>query len=173
MVSNFHLPSLLQAARDEGAAIEKKLQSLQRTYREINEAARTGEVTQAAQCFVAVRAIGDMIDEAVKELHKLRQALQTGIIPERFQLANVTTCTVDDHRVTISTKLSVTMTDKVGGMEWLRDNGLGDIVQETVNAQTLASAIKKKIEDEGMEPPDEMFNLTPVMNTSATKVKPK
>jgi hypothetical protein len=42
--------------------------------------------------------------------------------------------------------------------EWLRENDLGSLIQETVNARTLSSAVKGLLED-GETIPEEM-NVT-------------
>lgn len=44
--------------------------------------------------------------------------------------------------------------------EWLARNGLGDLIQDTVNASSLKAAIKKKQKD-GVIVPTELFNVTP------------
>lgn len=163
----------MQLLKQQTDALLRAFDVMRRECVKLNIQARQGGERVAAQAMIAVRASNEAIGEAVTELNKLRQELQTQIVPELFQRANVSSLTVDDNRVTISAKLSVVMTDKVGGMEWLKANDLGDLIQETVNAQTLAASIRKLMEDKGIEPPDDKFTCTPVMNTSVTKVKKK
>lgn len=167
------LPEQLTSMRALNDICLRVLEDMRRAQVHLVEKAKESDVAGAARCFIAVRDIGDALDEAMTELHKLRQALQITIIPEKFQQQGVTSFTVDDARVTISARLSVTVLDKEKSMGWLRENGLDDIIQETVNASTLQATIKKMIEDEGREPPDDIFKLSPVMNTSVTKVKRK
>ena len=52
--------------------------------------------------------------------------------------------------------------------EWLRKNGKGDIVTETINASTLSAFAKQKAE-ENFDLPDDIFNVAQVPNTSVTK----
>lgn len=170
---NPHLPTVLAAFRKWSDKIGEGLGNLERAHRDIIELAKAADIAGAARCFIAMREVQDTLDAAMTELHKHRQTLQIDLIPAKFQAAGVTSFTVDDNRVTISATLSVVMKDKVGGMEWLRANDLEDIIQETVNASTLKATIRKMIEDEGKEPPDDLFTVTPVMNTSVTKVKKK
>jgi Fe-S oxidoreductase len=44
---------------------------------------------------------------------------------------------------------------EAGLFELLRDNGLGDIIRETINAQTLQGTMSEIAEDNGGELPDE------------------
>lgn len=52
---------------------------------------------------------------------------------------------------------------------WLKDNGHGDIIKETVNAQTLRAFAKERIEDGEPLPP----GITTTMETVAVLVRPK
>nr|PZN59300.1 MAG: hypothetical protein DIU58_18110 [Sphaerobacter thermophilus] len=46
-------------------------------------------------------------------------------------------------------------------IEWLKANGLGDIVQETVHPRTLSAAVKEMLEEDDELPPDlaELVNV--------------
>ncbi len=46
--------------------------------------------------------------------------------------------------------------------KWLFENGYSDIVKETVNARSLTSVLKEKMEEDGSNAaiPDSLFNLT-------------
>ena len=59
------------------------------------------------------------------------------------------------------------------GFKWLRENGLGDLISETVNAGTLASAMRNMILDQGIEPPDDVIKVTTYKATSINKYTPK
>lgn len=172
-IDNPHLPTILEKFRKWGTVVWDGLNNMDQAHKDLIKLAEAADPTGAARCFIAVREVQDALDAAMTELHKHRQVLQITLLPDKFQKANISSLTIDDNRVTISATLSVTMVDKVGGMGWLRENGLADIIQETVNASTLKATIRKMIEDEGKEPPDDLFKVSPVMNTSVTKVKKK
>jgi hypothetical protein len=55
------------------------------------------------------------------------------------------------------------------GIEWLRSNNAEDLIQETVNSQSLSRFAKDLIE-EGRELPEDIFNVAIIPNTSRTKV---
>lgn len=46
-------------------------------------------------------------------------------------------------------------------IQWLKDHGLGDIVQETVHPRTLSAAVKEMLEEDDELPPDlaELVNV--------------
>jgi hypothetical protein len=58
---------------------------------------------------------------------------------------------------------------KQEAMEWLIENGFGDIVQETVNASTLKAIIKKEVIAKGKEVPEDLFNVAPFTRSQITK----
>lgn len=52
---------------------------------------------------------------------------------------------------------------------WLKDNGHGDLIKETVNSGSLQAALKQAIV-KGEELPDGVFKITPYTRASITKV---
>ena len=58
---------------------------------------------------------------------------------------------------------------KEEAIDWLVQNGFGDIVQETVNASTLKAVIKKEVINKGQEPPEDIFNVSPFTRSQITK----
>lgn len=115
----------------------------------------------------------DELDKHRKRMLATLEEMSRKIIPEMMSEEGVKTITLDDvgYRFTVSQRFSCSMPEKELGMQWLRDNGLGDLIQETVNSGTLSSAVKKRIEDDGMDVPAELFNTNYMSYTSATKVK--
>lgn len=74
-------------------------------------------------------------------------------------------------RATVSYRYSCTMLDRERGIDWLKTNGYPELVQETVNAQTLAAFSKSLLEDEGKELPDDIFKVGTTPYTSITKIR--
>ena len=62
------------------------------------------------------------------------------------------------------------LADKVAGMGWLRDEGHGDLIQETVNASSLSAFAKSYIEETGKDLPADLFKLSNLRYTSVTKL---
>jgi hypothetical protein len=115
----------------------------------------------------------EALDKERKRVYAAVENLSRGTIPEMMQEQGVRSMTLDDlgYRFTVSQRFSCSMPDKDAGMKWLRENGLGDLIQETVNSGTLSSAMKRLIENEGREPPADYFNTNYMSYTSATKAK--
>jgi hypothetical protein len=73
-------------------------------------------------------------------------------------------------RISLTADLFVSTKDKNGLFSWLRDFGMGDIIQPSVNASTLKAFIKGRMKD-GKDVPSEFVNITPVTRASITKAK--
>jgi hypothetical protein len=115
----------------------------------------------------------DQFDKERKRIYEALESLSRKTIPEMMEEQGIKTITLEDigYRFTVSQRFSCSMPDKEAGMAWLKANGLGDLIQPTVNAQTLSSAAKKRLEDEGLEMPTDLFNTSYMAFTSATKAK--
>ena len=135
----------------------------------VGEPATNEKVEQATRVLLAARVIKDAIDVPCKLISAQNNLMKQIIVPKCFADHNVTTITLGGFRFSVSTRLSASIADKELGHQWLKDNGLGDLIKPTVNAQTLASAAKHLIE-EGLELDPEIFNTSYVENTSITKV---
>ena len=135
---------------------------------------KKAKLPDALKFWYALRSEYELLDDARKELGKMLEDLNRNTLPEMFDEADTTTTTllIDDARkvrFTKSQRVNCSMTDKEGGKKWLRDEGHGDIIQETVNASTLSAFAKSYIEDTGKDLPGELFKLTTMNLISATK----
>lgn len=127
-----------------------------------------------AESFINLRACYEKINAARKDLYKLQEHVSNTLMPEMFDKNKIGSSfnTKSGFRVTISSRLSVTMSgDEEKAMDWLRSNGLGNIIKPTVNASSLSSAVKELIEVKNMEPPTDLFSVKPSPFTSITKTK--
>lgn len=112
------------------------------------------------------------IKEAREALNDLEEDLSRVKVPEVMKEHNVKTIHIEDvGRVTVSYRFSCSMLDKEAGINWLRANGHGGIVIETVNSSTLASFAKSLLEDEGKDMPESIFKTGTSPYTSITKVR--
>lgn len=117
----------------------------------------------------------DDLDKAVKRFYHVKDALDKFLVPERLAEAGLDQIRVPEiaRSFSILDKMSASMVDKEKGFEWLRANGLGDLISETVNAGTLASAMRNMILDQGIDPPPEIIKVTSYKATSVNKYTPK
>ena len=129
---------------------------------------------ELARSFVAVRTLKDKLEVTLKPFDAFYEELAKVKIPMVFDRHKVPNVTLEEgYRVQVSHNLRASIkggTDKEVAYQWLRDNGLGDIVTETVNASTL-SAVAKTMAEENRELDAEIFNVAILPNTSFVRVK--
>jgi hypothetical protein len=131
----------------------------------------TADVVEATRAFVHLRRVKDEIDELNKRFNKVYEEWKTKKIPQKFDEAGVPTVNLEEgYRVTISqlVRASVKPDQKLAAYDWLRNNGLGDIVTETINSSTL-SAVAKSMAEENRELSADLFNVVVIPSTSVTR----
>lgn len=114
-----------------------------------------------------IRNLHARLKEIAADVHQLSEALSTQLVPEAMRAAGFTTVNHEIGRVSISSRISASMVEKVGAIAWLKDHDLGDLVIETVNANTLSAQAKVMLEA-GEELPIEHFKVTTKIQTSIT-----
>ncbi len=131
-------------------------------------------VEEAAQEYVEFRKVFDYLDDVRDKWASVKDQFSKEILPKVFEDSNIDSSISlkSGYRVGISYKLLASIKDKIAGYQWLRDNGLGDIVTETVNASTLSS-VAKTLAAENKSMPDDIFNVVTQANTSMTAIKKK
>ena len=136
-----------------------------------NEAVATNDHIQVIKHYNDLRIVTAIIKETREVLQQLEEKLSREHVPDVMRAHNIRNITVEGvGRVTLGTRWSASMTDKPSGFEWLRGNGHGGVIQETVNAQTLG-ALAKEMNEEGTELPAPTFTTNIMTYTSITKVK--
>lgn len=126
--------------------------------------------SELAQVYAALRRCEDAIKDALKPLGvKIDTApedsalikMKDEVLPAVFEREKIKSfTTTNGFRVTISQnyKASILSGQKEAAFEWLRKNKLGDLIVETVNAQSLSSTAKRLLEEQNKELPDTLFN---------------
>lgn len=125
-----------------------------------------------ADVYSAIKTLNDTVEERVKILKGLVERIKTAVLPETFEREGVTTVTTESgYRVTVSSVMRASLgEDKQAAMQWLRDNELGELIIETVNASTLSAAAKQMLL-EGKELDPDLFRAAIMPTTSVTKVR--
>ncbi len=126
------------------------------------------KLSEVLRYFNALRTAYEQLDEQRKKIFSQLEHLSRNIIPERMAEEGVTSTTLDGLRFTVGTRTSTTILDKEMGYGWLQAYGHGDIIQQTVNASTLAAFARRYLEDTGRDLP-EYFKTTSMRYTSVTK----
>lgn len=131
--------------------------------------------SQVARAFFSIREAHAALDAQVKAVYHLRDRLDKNILPERLDTHGTDMTRVPDlgRSFSITHRLSVSFIDREAGFEWLRGLGQGDLIQETVNAGTLAAFVRNLQINEGVDPPEDVVKLNPYRTISVTKYSPK
>lgn len=125
--------------------------------------------------FADLRRLAERAKTVREALYELEDSLSKAAIPDLFVHIRNTTGQKPPFyiegvgRVSVSHKWSASILDKPAGFSWLREHQAGDLIQETVNAQSLASYAKRKIEEDGVDLPPEIFKVGTTPYTSITK----
>lgn len=129
----------------------------------------------AARCLLAIKETHAKLDAATKSLYRVRDFLDKSIVPTKMEAEGVDMVRIPELGRSFSkqSKMSASFIDKQAGFEWLRSIGQGDIIQETVNAGTLASFVRNMIIEEGIDPPEDVVKVTSYNTTSINKYTPK
>lgn len=112
----------------------------------------------------------DDLDKQRKLLNAKLEHMSRTVIPELLDAKKVKNITLDDLRVRFSknVRISASIADKPAAYQWLRDNGHGDLVTETVNASSLSSFAKEYVTETQQDLP-ECFKVSTMIYVSATK----
>jgi len=138
---------------------------------ETTEAVASGDHVEIIRHYDQLRLATALIKESREALNQIEEKLSREQVPDVMRAHNIKTITIEGvGRVSLGTRWSASMPDKGEGFGWLRDNGHGGVIQETVNAQTLG-ALAKELNAEGTELPAPTFTTNIMTYTSITKVK--
>lgn len=122
---------------------------------------RAMSLEEAAVWYVNFRDNYDYLDSVRDEWSKIKEELSGQIMPEIFERSqqDQSIKLKNGKTVVVSFRTTASIKDKMGGYNWLKENGLGDLIQPTVNASTLASVATGLIE-ENRSLPSEFFNVS-------------
>ena len=137
----------------------------------------TGDHVAIIKHFNQVRIAAEQIKEAREAINDISDNLSRVVIPDT--IANLKERTGEKPpfniegvgRVSVAYRFSCSMLDKDQGINWLKSEGHGGIVQETVNSSTLAAFAKDMLENQGYELPPGIFKIGTSPYTSITKAK--
>jgi hypothetical protein len=120
--------------------------------------------------FSSLRRINEDIKIVRKALDAIEDKMSHTDIPDLFRRVGIKNITVEGvGRASIGHMWGCSIIDKPIGFEWLRSNGHGGLIIETVNASTLAAFAKNLNETEGKELPADKFKTSISAYTSITK----
>lgn len=150
-------------------ALEGAVSNAQAAFNDLKK----GDPDEMIRVFVRVGEDYERLDAARKALNALLEGVSRNYIPELLEERSIKTISLDDikKRITVSLRISCSITDKDKGFQWLRENDAGSLIQPTVNAGTLSSFAKQYMEEKGKELPADIFKMSSMKYTSVTKIK--
>jgi len=109
----------------------------------VNRAKSEG-ATSLARTFLNLKRMKEELDALIKPITEQLEYVKGVALPEAYEAEGVTSMKVDGMTVYKSenVRASINKDAKDDAYQWLRDNGWPDLIQETVNASSLASVAR-------------------------------
>lgn len=175
------LPSSVVRSLPVAEAIMKHVLAVVDLYPQLErelKAAEKGGAISMSRAFVVLHRLRERINtekdtSAFKPLMKIFERYQKEVIPHIFDVENVPNVNLaEGFRVGVSNPFyaSIKKDMKTAAYAWMRDNGLADLIQSTVNSSSLSSALKEKLEEHNIEAPDNIFTAAYVPGATVTKI---
>lgn len=103
----------------------------------------------------------DTLGELHKILKEVKDNFSKSVIPDTFESMGLDSIKSKGKTFFIGTRFncSIPHDKREAGFPWLRENNLGALITDTVNARSLSSAIKELIETTGVEPPEDCITI--------------
>lgn len=133
------------------------------------------EIADIAKRYWQLRGLYEALDKQRKRLYHVVNSLEKGIFPAQLEKRDLDMVRVPELARSFYSqqKTSASILDKEKGYGWLRENGHGDLIQETVNAGTLASFARNLQIEEGIDLPEDLFKVTQYNTIGSSKYTPK
>ncbi len=139
------------------------------------DAMDNAKLSEVATYFIQFKEAHAALETARKLVGAKVALLDKTILPKKFENAGSDKIRVPEigRSFYTQTKYSCSMIDKEKGPAWLREKGAGDIIQETVNAGTLAAFMNGYVLEHGEDPPEDIFKVSSYYGIGSSKYKPK
>jgi hypothetical protein len=136
---------------------------------------KTLKPADLAKVYFYMDGFHDDVKAALNRLYHVIDAMDKFVLPTLLEHHGIDMVRVPEIKRSFSIRqmMTASIVDKEEGMKWLRENGFKDLIQETVNAGTLASTFRSMILDQGIDPPEEIFKVNNYKKISVTKYTPK
>ena len=95
----------------------------------------------------------EILDQRKKELQAEIDRLRLHEIPNEMAARDTTSLKGEWGRCTLTSDLSVSVSDQTTLQAWLQENGFGDLIKPTVNSSTLKAWVKEQL-GSGTDMPD-------------------
>ena len=134
-----------------------------------------GNLVDALKFFYYFDTQYDALDKARKQVYAILDSMNKGVLPAMFDASGQDLARVPELGRSFypTTKYGARVADKEKLYEWLRENNGADLIQETVNASSLAGFLKTMSLDQGIDAPPEVAELTTYKIIGSSKYTPK
>ena len=134
-----------------------------------------GSLVDALKFFHYLDTQYDALDKARKQIYATLDGMNKGMLPAMFDASGQDLARVPELGRSFypTTKYSARVADKEKLYDWLRENNGADLIQETVNASSLAGFLKTMSLDQGIDAPPEVAELTTYKIIGSSKYTPK
>lgn len=152
--------AVLEALQDDVSALNKEA---------VMKAAENLNSQGLARVLRDFKEANELADNTKKAIGKVYDHIRTISLPDRMDEEGLESpMNVQGvGRVTLTSDVRVSFKDKEVGYRWLEEHGHDDLINETVNASSLAGLIRRKMRD-GEEVPEEIFKVSPITRASIT-----
>jgi len=139
---------------------------------EARDWARGKSLNELAAEFKVVKSVKEDLELELKSVNAKFDVLRFEAIPNKVDEMGLESPVKIEGVGRVSLVADILMSVKGGQkpnvIEWLRGNGLGDLVKEDFNASTLKSYVRNAMVN-GKPYPDELLNITPIVKASVLK----
>ncbi len=163
------LPSSVGIAK----SVNLMLVALDTLARELKGQERRGAIA-LARSFVVLHRLKDKFDDLDKAFSALFEDYKSNILPEMLDDENLPHVPLSEgFRVGISHawRASIKKGMREEAYQWLTDNGLSNLITDTVNSSSLAAAAKYEAEENNIDFPEKLFSVARIPTTSVTRTK--
>lgn len=118
-----------------------------------------------------LQRLKESVEDQLKRINKEYDFLRITKVPQKMEdegIERLSVAGVGRVSLTADMHVSVKADHRDRFYEWLRDNGRGDLLQETINPSTLKAAVKGMYKS-GEEIPEDLINVSPFTRASITK----
>lgn len=117
---------------------------------------KTGNLAEACRLYFYLSEEYDRMDDVRKKIGMQLEHMSREVIPEIMSEEETSSITLEDvqRRFTKSTRTTASMADKEAAMDWLREIGKGDLIQQSVNSSSLSSFAKQYMVENQVELPE-------------------
>ncbi len=129
---------------------------------------------EAARAFVILQFLKSEFGQFEKQVKAISFKEERNTLPNLFEENKVPAMPLNEgFIVEVKPKFfcSIKKMNQEPAFEWLRENGLADIIQPAVNPKTLNSALQELIGTQGVEPPENLISTYIAQVASCKKSK--